>query len=222
VFQRIFQRRGLRLLALSPAVLISQCAPQCAPAPAQPVTVTHVVDGDTVDISTGERVRIIGIDAPEVGQCGADVATARLTQLVLDHAVDLPAGARDDVDRYGRFLRYVDVDGLDAGRTLIGEGLAIARYDSRDGYGGHPRQADYVALDAATPNLTCTGSPAPAPSPAPTPQPGNCSPAYPGVCIPPAPPDLDCGQITYRRFTVLAPDPHHFDADGDGIGCEAG
>ena len=50
----------------------------------------------------------------------------------------------------------------------------------------------------------------------------NCSPAYPGVCIPPPPPDLDCGDIPYRRFTVLAPDPHGFDRDGDGIGCESG
>lgn len=49
---------------------------------------------------------------------------------------------------------------------------------------------------------------------------GNCDPAYPTVCIPPPPPDLDCGDIPYRRFTVLAPDPHHFDGDHDGIGCE--
>lgn len=48
----------------------------------------------------------------------------------------------------------------------------------------------------------------------------NCSPAYPGVCIPPRPPDLDCKDIPYRRFTVLSPDPHGFDGDGDGIGCE--
>jgi uncharacterized protein DUF1524 len=49
---------------------------------------------------------------------------------------------------------------------------------------------------------------------------GNCDPAYPSVCIPPPPPDLDCADITFRRFTVLPPDPHHFDGDGDGIGCE--
>ena len=48
----------------------------------------------------------------------------------------------------------------------------------------------------------------------------NCSPAYPGVCIPPPPPDLDCPDITYRNFTVLAPDPHNFDSDNDGVGCE--
>ena len=48
----------------------------------------------------------------------------------------------------------------------------------------------------------------------------GCDPAYPTVCIPPPPPDLDCGEITYRNFAVLAPDPHRFDGDHDGIGCE--
>jgi micrococcal nuclease len=41
------------------------------------------------------------------------------------------------------------------------------------------------------------------------------------VCIPSPPPDLDCGQITERGFQVLPPDPHPFDGDGDGIGCES-
>jgi hypothetical protein len=48
----------------------------------------------------------------------------------------------------------------------------------------------------------------------------RCSPAYPGVCLPPPPPDLDCGDISARNFRVLRPDPHHLDGDGDGVGCE--
>lgn len=48
-----------------------------------------------------------------------------------------------------------------------------------------------------------------------------CEPAYPGVCIPPPPPDLDCRDIEYRSFIVLDPDPHNFDGDEDGIGCES-
>ncbi len=48
----------------------------------------------------------------------------------------------------------------------------------------------------------------------------NCSPAYPDVCIAPPPPDLDCKNISYRNFKVLASDPHKFDGDKDGIGCE--
>ncbi|MCZ6504686.1 MAG: hypothetical protein O6834_01720, partial [Actinobacteria bacterium] len=51
---------------------------------------------------------------------------------------------------------------------------------------------------------------------------GNCDPSYPTVCIPRYPPDLNCGDISHRRFTVLAPDPHGFDGDNDGVGCESG
>ena len=53
-----------------------------------------------------------------------------------------------------------------------------------------------------------------------TPSREGCSPSYPTVCIPPAPPDLDCKDITFRRFQVIPPDPHGFDANDDGVGCE--
>ena len=49
---------------------------------------------------------------------------------------------------------------------------------------------------------------------------GDCDPAYPDVCIKSPPPDLNCPDIKFTNFRVLSPDPHHFDGDGDGIGCE--
>jgi len=49
----------------------------------------------------------------------------------------------------------------------------------------------------------------------------DCDPSYPDVCIPPWPPDLNCGDISYRNFYVLPDDPHGFDGDKDGIGCES-
>ncbi len=49
----------------------------------------------------------------------------------------------------------------------------------------------------------------------------NCDPSYPTVCIPPWPPDLDCGEIRYVNFEVLQDDPHGFDGDKNGIGCES-
>jgi endonuclease YncB( thermonuclease family) len=49
----------------------------------------------------------------------------------------------------------------------------------------------------------------------------DCDPSYPDFCIPPPPPDLDCKDIPQKRFTVLQPDPHRFDGDKDGIGCES-
>jgi ABC-type multidrug transport system fused ATPase/permease subunit len=86
-----------------------------------------------------------------------------------------------------------------------------------------------------TPTLTLTSTPTSTPMPTFTSRPSNtsyipvsgggdtsnCDPAYPGVCIPPPPPDLDCPEIPYRRFQVLPPDPHNFDLDADGIGCES-
>lgn len=50
----------------------------------------------------------------------------------------------------------------------------------------------------------------------------GCDASYPGVCIPSPPPDLDCGDIPYRRFKVVGTDPHRFDRDKDGVGCESG
>ena len=47
-----------------------------------------------------------------------------------------------------------------------------------------------------------------------------CDPSYPNVCIPPYPPDLDCGEVGLINFAVVPPDPHGFDGDADGIGCE--
>jgi micrococcal nuclease len=48
----------------------------------------------------------------------------------------------------------------------------------------------------------------------------DCDPSYPDVCLPSPPPDLDCADVPYRSFRVVGRDPHGFDADHDGIGCE--
>jgi S-layer homology domain len=53
--------------------------------------------------------------------------------------------------------------------------------------------------------------------------PEDCDPSYPDFCIPPPPPDLDCDDIDGPKpFTVNPPDPHNFDGDGNGQGCESG
>jgi len=116
-------------------------------------TLNYVVDGDTVDVD-GIRVRLIGYDTPERGQCGYAEAKARVAQLVGDSkVVVLTVDGRDVTDRYRRELAYVRRDDIDLGRVLISEGLAHARYDGLDGYGRHPLQDEYRALDASTPNL---------------------------------------------------------------------
>jgi endonuclease YncB( thermonuclease family) len=117
--------------------------------------VEYVVDGDTLDVTGVGRIRVIGIDTPERGECGFENASAALSALVLGERVTLVPGAVDDADRYGRLLRYVDLGAVDAGLSLIEDGWAIARYDSRDGYGRHPREDAYVAADAGSPDLGC-------------------------------------------------------------------
>lgn len=70
------------------------------------------------------------------------------------------------------------------------------------------------------------GAPAISPATAGTPTPAGtpvvgCDPSYPGVCVPPPPPDLNCGDILDRNFAVVGSDPHGFDANNDGVGCES-
>lgn len=48
----------------------------------------------------------------------------------------------------------------------------------------------------------------------------GCDPSYPTVCIPRYPPDLDCSDVNKRNFKVKGSDPHGFDGDNDGVGCE--
>lgn len=200
------------------------------------LTVARVVDGDTIDLSDGTTVRLIGIDAPERGVCGHGEATSRLRQLVEGKAVTLVPGARQDRDRYGRLLRYVEVDGLDVDLTMIREGHATARYDSRDGYGRHPREDAYVAADASSPPTPgCAASPAPAP-PAPrpvatapsAPSPGSgCHPSYVGACVPVGVEDVDCrggngnGPVYVAGpIRVVGPDEYGLDGNKDGVACE--
>jgi uncharacterized repeat protein (TIGR01451 family) len=81
-----------------------------------------------------------------------------------------------------------------------------------------------TTVGAATPDANSTNNAATVTSTVsapPPPPPTNCDASYPTVCIPPPPPDLDCGDIPYRNFAVRPPDPHGFDGNNDGIGCES-
>lgn len=49
----------------------------------------------------------------------------------------------------------------------------------------------------------------------------NCDPSYPDFCIASPPPDLNCPDISQKGFTVSGSDPHGFDRDNDGVGCES-
>lgn len=183
--------------------------------------VVDVIDGDTIDVEGGRRVRLIGIDTPERGECGYSEAAAALRSLVGGKAVRLVPGARDDVDRYGRLLRYVEVGGLDVNLEMIRRGHAIARYDSRDGYGRHAREQAYVAADAATPPAAGCAAPgggggrsAAPPSTTLAPPAGGTDPRF-GTCRE----AIASGYGPYTRGVHPEYDWYR-DADRDGVVCE--
>lgn len=49
---------------------------------------------------------------------------------------------------------------------------------------------------------------------------GDCDPSYPDVCIASPPPDLNCDDVPYYNIRVVGSDPHGFDGNNDGVGCE--
>jgi hypothetical protein len=50
---------------------------------------------------------------------------------------------------------------------------------------------------------------------------GNCDASYPTVCIESPPPNLNCDDVREKNFEVIGRDPHGFDRDNDGFGCDS-
>lgn len=121
---------GLVLL-LGAATAAADCQ---LPAPeAPPQAVAFVYDGDTIRLQDGRKVRLVGINTPEVahrdqpGQPLADMARERLQSIVTASGKVSVAAAADAHDRYGRLLAYVfDSQGRDIQGLLLQEGLAYA------------------------------------------------------------------------------------------------
>lgn len=130
----------MRTLVLFSALLLAPQAQRASlPDPQQQYVVRYAVDGDTIDVGGIGRVRLLGVDAPEIGQ-GFDTpapfareARNFMTSLVVGRWVRLETDAESH-DGYGRLLAYViRDDGVDASAALLREGLAriSARYPLR-------------------------------------------------------------------------------------------
>jgi endonuclease YncB( thermonuclease family) len=86
-------------------------------------TVAYIVDGDTVELSDGRRVRYIGIDTPERDDHFYTQAKQANSELVLNKEIIMERDISDK-DKYGRLLRYVYVDGLFVNEHLVRQGYA--------------------------------------------------------------------------------------------------
>jgi endonuclease YncB( thermonuclease family) len=201
-----------------------------------------VIDGDTLDLDSGDRIRLVQIDAPESkGECYGRKAGKVLRQL-------LPAGIHvrvvrdmklDDRDRYGRLLRYVFTGRKNVNLVLVQQGAASVWFYGGD-RGKYARPLLSAARKAARTRTGAWGAceasldptrafnPHPKanePPPSP-PKPvqttgGNCAEGY-DPCLP-VTGDLDCPDVQAMGLapvTVTGSDPYRLDGDGDGIGCE--
>ena len=208
------------------------------------IAVRSVTDGDTIVLVDNRRVRLAQVDAPETSDCFGSQSTEALRALIGEKPVTLRRPSNGpEKDQYGRTLAEISVEGVSLNEVLVRSGAAewyeefanedadIARRlksaedEARQAGRGlwSACRGPATATPTATPApLRAVPTPTSAPRPTPAPTTGTCHPAYPSRCIPPAPPDLDCPDIA-ARVTVdhRHGDPHRFDADGDGVGCES-
>jgi len=128
-FGLLSRRCLIGFLALSLLLLGSGIS--CSTSNENTVLVTRVIDGDTIEIEGGARVRYIGIDTPETVHPEKPVeyfgkeATQKNRELVQGKRVYLEKDIQDK-DKYGRLLRYVWVGDTMVNAELIGLGYAYS------------------------------------------------------------------------------------------------
>jgi endonuclease YncB( thermonuclease family) len=116
-------RRMLRALFITAFLLLS------FPTSAQGPGSYRVIDGDTIKAPFAVKYRLLGFGTPEIfhSQCDAELelgmaAKERLEEILASGEVRVIESGR--IDKYRRTLAHVEVDGVDVGEILIGEGLA--------------------------------------------------------------------------------------------------
>jgi endonuclease YncB( thermonuclease family) len=110
---------------MASVLVLTACAQPEATMP-HPDTVVDAIadDGDSLSTDDGRRYRLIGINAPEQGECLADAARNRLAQLV-EGPVILTRNT-EETDHHGRELVYVHHEDVLVNEVMVAEGLAIA------------------------------------------------------------------------------------------------
>jgi endonuclease YncB( thermonuclease family) len=202
-----------------------------------PIVVTRVVDGDTINVDSGDRVRLVQIDSPEAkGECyGKKSGTVLRGLLPVGTEVRLVRDPKlDAVDRYGRLLRYVFVGDENINLVLVKKGAASVWFFDGD-QGKYADQLLSAANAASKERRGAWGAceavldPTGAfqthpkenkPNP-PTPPQQGCEPGY-DPCLP-ITGDLDCADVEalgLAPVSVSGSDRYRLDGDGDGVGCE--
>ena len=203
------------------------------------VSVVKIYDGDTLTLNTGQRIRLLQIDTPELSpaECFADEARVALTKLLSGPGtLTLKADPLlDKVDKYGRLLRYIFKGSTNVNLRMVELGAA-APYFYRSERGTFSEKILQAAQVAQKKSLglwkACPGTVL---------QPNyavdtrlavkalasntefaGCDPNYAG-CIPISSTDLNCTDVKRLGLApvrIIGTDVHRLDRDGDGVGCD--
>jgi micrococcal nuclease len=94
--------------------------------------VKNVVDGDTVDVSFNiygiRRVRLVGINTPEIGEDGYEEAKEFVNKTCWGEAVKLDEDDKKQYDPHYRLLAVVYVNGSNLNEKMVREGYAEVMY----------------------------------------------------------------------------------------------
>ena len=203
------------------------------------VQVVRIHDGDTLTISSGEKVRFLQIDTPEISPAECYGAEARkvLVDIIGKSSITLESDSvSDDKDQFGRILRYVMVGKVNINLKLVEIGAATpyfykgekGKYSAQLLKAAQNAKAKKIGLWKSCPTAkleplkAATTGVAGLALNATTSSDTKCDPNYQG-CLPPYPPDLDCSDIKRMGLApirVIGFDVHKLDGDGDGIGCD--
>ena len=97
-----------------------------------PISVTEVSDGDTLKLSDGKTFRLYGVNAPEVKEPFFEEAKVFTENLVLGKEISFEQEENYKVDKFGRTLGYVFIDGVNLNIELVRNGLArVVLYEKR-------------------------------------------------------------------------------------------
>jgi hypothetical protein len=183
------------------------------------------VDGKSVSmlVSTDESELRVVPDSPMVS----------VVSISRQDAVRLPTANKNANLRGGPGTNFPVIGSVATGQELIVTGrnqsgdwlqLADGKWIAAFLVNSMPKEVPVTQPATVPPTTTPEPLPQPTAKPVspPTPTARACDASYPDFCLAPGIADLDCGEISHRNFAVLPPDPHGFDRDNDGIGCEGG
>ncbi len=180
--------------------------------------ILKIYDGDTLQIN-GYTIRLALTDTPEKTQKGFNEATSFTKKLCpVGSTLLFDQDDKQKIDKFGRVLGKVFCSGKNLNAELLynnhakisKEYCSVSEFSGESWaqkYGCTKNQEVKSQIQKETPKISQS-------------QVKKCDASYPDVCIPPYPPDLNCGDIPYKNFRVVGSDPHRFDGDKDGIGCE--